>query len=413
MATVVIILIIIFSIVSGWLFLTKNENGTIGNASSRLLAVDSMNNIHIVWKNHDFNTVNYTKLSANGEFITEKSLILNASSIHNLEALVDSKDNLHLCWDSWNNRIIDDITLLSELHYMKLSNDGDILVNNTEITNNPSSSHDVGIVEVGCKTPSLALDSSDNIHIAWEDWSHGVWDISENWGTWSVDVHYIKINTEGNVITPETSLISETGDYNQSPTIFVDNKNQIYIIWNSEEGGNTGRDRVFLGIFRQKGTDVITNDIIHLFDGEIRNILGKDKFLYVYWEDYEYSNHISQINLNGQIKYTQNTGLGVISINESISIISVEDKLPESIGIRLSKLNLDGDYIFDRAVYNLTENNTLNITPQIIEMECIVDYNNNTHFFFYGNNGNSIGVRHYYLILDEEGNMIGNELEII
>jgi len=183
---------------------TMLTNGTY--SSHPAVTIDSQDNIHLVWMDKvtdDKNEVLYMKLDERGSELIERKKIIDYISRSDQPAIaIDSENNIHMVWR-------DNIDGRPRVYYMKLDERGQVLVNTTRLTNGTYSFY-----------PTIAIDSRDNIHII-------CWDRGKNW-----DVSYFKLDKEGNVLIGETKLAEsrELGKYGELD-IAIDSKDNINIVF--------------------------------------------------------------------------------------------------------------------------------------------------------------------------------------
>lgn len=175
------------------------------------LGVDGAGNIHIVW--HDDRDGNgeiyYTKLDNSGDTLVEDTRLTSASGSSGYPSLgVDSSGNVHIAW-YYNG-------YYGGIYYTKLDNDGNTVVNDTRLTS---------VSNYGLE-PSLGLDSSGNIHIAWVDWLAG-----------NHEIYYTKLDNDGNTVVDDTRLTSDNAN-SWYPSLGVDSFGNIHIAWVDERDGN-------------------------------------------------------------------------------------------------------------------------------------------------------------------------------
>jgi len=77
--------------------------------------------------------------------------------------------------------------------------------------------------------PEIAEDSSNNIHIVWED------DI--NWSSGKYDIFYKK-STDGGVSWLASKRLIWTSGYSKYPAITTDLMDSIYVVWEDDTPGN-------------------------------------------------------------------------------------------------------------------------------------------------------------------------------
>jgi hypothetical protein len=197
----------------------KRLTWTSGGSFNPAIALDSANNIHLVW--HDDtpgnNEIYYKKSTDGGTTWTTKRLTWNWTGSHGADLLIDSSDNIYVSWYNYTPGP-------AEIYYTKSTNGG-ITWKTKRLTWNIGES----------VFPHMATDSSDNIHIVWYDNSPG-----------NYEVYYRKSTNGGSTWTTKR-LTWNAGD-SSSPTIEVDSSDSIHVVWHDETPGNNE-------IFYKKSTD--------------------------------------------------------------------------------------------------------------------------------------------------------------
>ena len=183
-----------------------------GNSWHSMLSGDSYGNIHIVWEDDrdGNNEIYYTKLDNGGNTLIDDMRLTNDNAGSDFPFIkLDSSDNVHIIWrDSRNGS--------PEIYYIKLDNDGNVLVDSTRITygSNTSSGHD------------LIIDSYDYLHIGWVDHRDG-----------NAEIYYSKLDNNGNPIVGATRITMASGD-SWWPYLDVDNDGNVQIAWYDTRNGN-------------------------------------------------------------------------------------------------------------------------------------------------------------------------------
>ncbi len=182
---------------------------TSGCSKAPNLAVDSRDHVHIFWREQGTTgfDVWYTKLDTSGETLILPKMVVDANGTimdYLLPAVgVDYKDNLHIVWDQSDDN--------TELHYTKLDDEGNILV------------EDVYLSWQGwdARQQALALDSWGNVHILWADGR----------GTpASGELIYTKLDNDGNFLVDNLSLTPEPdGKDSRGPDAVVDSEGNVHI----------------------------------------------------------------------------------------------------------------------------------------------------------------------------------------
>ncbi|PXF53299.1 MAG: hypothetical protein C4B56_02405 [Candidatus Methanophagaceae archaeon] len=176
------------------------------------IAVDSNNNVHIVWEdNRDGNYwIYYTKLDNQGNTLIDDKQILSLPFIGSNELFtydapsiaLDSNDNIHLAFIDYVDSAI------YEVFYVKLDNNGTILGDIKRVDNNLALK----------RSPDIAVDSDNNVHIVWEDYTD-----------YPTEVYYSKLDSSGNIIINSERLTYDT-KASGFPKIAVDSSNNIHVV---------------------------------------------------------------------------------------------------------------------------------------------------------------------------------------
>lgn len=187
------------------------------------LAIDSDDNIHIVWANDDDDNFYYMKLDVNGTVqVAQKSIRLFANWKGYTDIAVDSNNNLHIvCAD-------DGETTEFEVYYFMLrGSDGSTLIDATRITDDDGDKS---------KWTRIAVDSNDHVYIVFQDQR----------GT-NHEIYYKKLDpglddqsgdaADAAAITlvDDTALTPDDGFDSRHPAISADpNCKQVHVIWEED-----------------------------------------------------------------------------------------------------------------------------------------------------------------------------------
>jgi hypothetical protein len=194
-----------------------------------------------VWSDfrHGPPEIYYMKLDPMGNEIVSEIVItdLDAASSNLGDVECDSNDSVHIIWsDVRDTGPIANI----EIYYEKLDNMGNTLVDETRITVAPYYS----------LYPSIALDSEDNIHLAWcEEMEFG--------SIFQEEIFYMKLDNNGTTLIDERQITPNDGDESLFPDIQVDSRDYAHIVWldDRNETGSTKNQDVF---YTQLNTDGLT-----------------------------------------------------------------------------------------------------------------------------------------------------------
>jgi hypothetical protein len=179
------------------------------------IAVDSNNNLHIVWKDGSASSweIYYKKSTNGGMNWTTKRLTWNPAVSSDPKIATDSSNNIHVVWYDYAPGNY-------EIFYKK-STDGGANWITKRLTWNPAHSYN----------PSLAVDSNNHIHVAW----------------YEKDGIFYKKSTDGGASwSTERLTWNPTAQWN--PSITTDSNNHIHVTYCDNTPGNTE-------IFYKKSTD--------------------------------------------------------------------------------------------------------------------------------------------------------------
>jgi len=282
-----------------------NDDVSRGGQYAPSLAVDSSGNIYAAWKderNEDYD-IYFAKSTDGGATWSTDVKVNDDTDFADQYApslAVDGSGNVYVAWSddrNWNYNI-----------YFAKSSDGGVTWS-TDVKVND----DTDFVEpdhlADQYSPSLAVDGSGNLYVAWADWRNGDDDIyfaksTDSGATWSTD---IKVN-------------DDTGSTEQhDPSLAVDGSGNVYVAW---EDGYYNSAGGFRGdIYFAKSTDggatwsanVQVNDDIGLGEQYGYNpsmTADGSGNVYVAWEDGYYDS--SDDHFYADIYFAKSTDGGTI-----------------------------------------------------------------------------------------------------
>ena len=184
------------------------------------VTIDSNGFLHLIWeeKFQTHSNIYYTKINKNGEKTVApkpitKNIELGTYSTFP-QIIADSIDNIHIVW-SWAYKREENF----DIFYSKLDSNGNILVDNTPLTNNLAN----------CHNDSIAIDDEDNIHIVWQDGRDGDYQIYYSKIDGKIDKNG-KMSSKNELTLINDIRVSSLNDESLSPDICFDN-GKIYVVW--------------------------------------------------------------------------------------------------------------------------------------------------------------------------------------
>ena len=145
-----------------------------------------------------------------------KNIISDGTDQYSPSMAIDSTDNIYIAWTDNRNGDID-------IYAQKYNSSGTALWG-TDLKINT----DTGTTDQ--YSPSMAIDSTDNIYIAWTDNRNG-----------DTDIYAQKYNFSGTALWgTDLKINTDTGTTDQySPSMAIDSTDNIYIAWTDNRNGDT------------------------------------------------------------------------------------------------------------------------------------------------------------------------------
>ncbi len=301
--------------------------------------------------------------------------------------LADSLDNLHITWFDYREGNY-------EIYYTKLDNNGNKLLNDTRLTFNRAGSY----------WPVLAIDSRDNIHIAWHDNREG-----------NYEIYYLELDNEGNILIQDARLTIRAG-ISAAPAIAVDDDDNLHICWYDNRDGNY---EIYYKKIDNSGNTLVED--IRLTDEAHHSLcpnLTVDDFgnVHVVWYDVRDRNweiYYTKLDNNGNtlvddIRLTHIKGASaqpVIAVDSANDVhIAWYDNRNGSYGIYYTKLDNDGNTLVDDTLLT-DKNNSRYYSPNML-----IDTEDNVHICWYDNHYGNFEI--YYTKLDNNGNTLVNDTRL-
>jgi len=194
-----------------------NLTNALGHSKYPSIAVDSNNDIHIVWNDlrTGVNGIYYTKLDGSGNTIIDDLCLADSRGNSAFPCVaVDGNKNVHIVWNyEWGSR----------LNYMKLDSIGNILINKKWM----------GTYNV--RGPKITVDQFGYLHIVAEYLP-------------GAELCYIKADNNGNITPGDITtmeIVLTRGAYVHHPQVALDSQNHVHIIWADTKLENVAWPQLF------------------------------------------------------------------------------------------------------------------------------------------------------------------------
>jgi hypothetical protein len=189
----------------------KKISWTLGNSCYPAIAADSTGNLHVVWQDGTPGIYEiYYKNSTDGgtSWTVDRRLTWTSGWSENPALAIDSFNDIHLVWS-------DNTPGQYEIYYKKGMKHGAIWTTAKRLTwTSGDSEH-----------PSIAVDSLDNLYVVWEDDSPGNHEI------------YYKRSTDGGGSWTADGRLTWTLGLSENPALAVDSFNDIHLVWSDYTPG--------------------------------------------------------------------------------------------------------------------------------------------------------------------------------
>ncbi len=195
---------------------------SISQSNAPSLAVDTLGNVHIAWHEYtgDYD-IFYKRWDDSSHIWTTTEVVSTESTGYSLypSLAVDSSGNVHIAWEDWTD-------------YAGAGTDGDIFYKQWNASSSTWTTTEVVSTEsTGYSSePSLAVDSTSNIHIAWHDATDYAGSGSDT------DIFYKQWNASSSSWTTTEVVSTESSDSSWRPSLAVDSTSNIHIAWDDWTG---------------------------------------------------------------------------------------------------------------------------------------------------------------------------------
>jgi len=246
------------------------------------IAIDSNDEIHIVWDGYVIDHLEpyYKKLDNNGNILVDDK-ILNSDLFgsYGLNVVADSNNIIHITWTDYRDGN-------QEIYYEKLDNNGNTLMDDKRLTTDPGESF----------RRTMAIDSDNNIHMAWEDNRDG-----------NFEIYYKQFPvgaTQEEIDDIDDKRLTTAPDNSYTPAMAIDSNSDVHIVWNDRRDGNT---EIYYKKLDNSGDTLV--DDKRLTTGSSLSVspaiaIDSNNNVHIVWENDEYSG--SGANpMNWEIYYTK------------------------------------------------------------------------------------------------------------
>jgi hypothetical protein len=262
-----------------------------GGSSQPAITVDSNDHIHVVWS--DNTLVNqelfYKKSTDGGATWTTKRLTFNSDGSYSPAVAVDTNDHIHVVWEVYGPGI-------SEIFYKK-STDAGTSWTTKRLTWNPGYS----------SYPAIAIDSSNHIHVVWEDNTPGASEI------------YYKKSTDGGT-NWTTKRLSYNPGWSARASIAVDSDNRIYVVWSDDSPANK---EIYCKLSTDGGTSWTTKRLTWTSGDSYR-----PKIFVTFNNGYNHVVWIDETSGSPEVYYKKSTDKGVTWMTKRLTWTSTDSMNP-------------------------------------------------------------------------------------
>jgi len=230
------------------------------------VAIDSNNNVHVAFEAND-GEIWYTMLDNDGNTLIDDTLINDDGTERKPAVGVDSQDHVHIVWQSDSG---DDIAYIKLDPYLD-DMDGDAAT--------------LATIELVGKTvlysddyqqdPRIAIDSSDDVHVVWENYD-------------DYEIAYMQLNSGGGVVVPYTVVADTDSGWQRRPFVAVDSNDNPHIVWNDNAG--TDGDEIFYAMLDGSDGSLLIDATLITPDDDERShrsdiVVDDEDMVHLFWSD--------------------------------------------------------------------------------------------------------------------------------
>jgi hypothetical protein len=348
---------------SGSIYTIQNNAGQLPwyppvGSNGRQVARDSAGNLYAVYQNEGAGSnlnIFLAKSTDEGQTWTPQAVTTDANYMQQIPSIaIDSHDNLHVVWDGATA----DSLVNHQIRYREYTNG--VWQPIVELTT------DANNYQYGT---ALAIDSQDNLHVVW---GGGTADSLGN-----INIRYREY-TNG-VWQPIVELTTDAVNYQETPSIAIDSSDNIHVVWDGNTDDfpvlNQIRYREYTNGSWQPIVELTTAAVYKQYFPSIA--IDSHDNLHVVWEIHHGNNQIAYreyTNGSWQLIYQFTPDGGPLQAAPSIAIDSHDNLHVVWIGyvVGLDNQQIRYDEYTDgswQTVANLTFSENIQINPNIIWAE--------------------------------------------
>jgi len=294
-----------YTTVTGWSNVTVISDGYIGtywndgHSYKPAIAVDSSNAVHVVWYDYtngvwgtdgEIMYVTYTTATgwSNVTVISDgyDGTYWNDGPSLKPAIAVDSSDKVHVVWEDFTHGVWGTDVEIMYVTYTTATGWSNVTIISDGL-------NDIYWNDGSSLEPAIAVDSGNNVHVVWCDFTDGVW------GT-DAEIMYAYFTSDLGWLLPRIISDGYNGSYwndggSYKPTIAIDSSNSVHVVWCDFTDGVWGTDYEimyanFTKINSWSNITVISDGYSGTYwnDGESRNptIAISTNQVHIVWEDY-------------------------------------------------------------------------------------------------------------------------------
>ncbi len=198
---------------------TQLTNFVLGSRINPSIATDSFGNSHVVYY---FNKIYYQKLDMNGSVLVSELPLTNTVGVSSFPVVaVDSSDNVFVVFQD------NSIGSQNEIFLKKLNNTGAALTGDIRLSN--------GVLD--SVLSSIAIDGSGSVHVVWSDQRDFVGSSFSQF-----NLYYSKVLNDGSINVSEVALTNNsynTSERSRFSSIGVDSRDDVHVVFSKREASSS------------------------------------------------------------------------------------------------------------------------------------------------------------------------------